>query len=233
MRPKRDWEELVCAKLAGLAIEPRERREVIEELAAHLEESYESLRTKGLPEQVAMQQTLGQVADWQDLRRRIQVARAMKENIMNDRVRQLWLPGFLTFLLSTGLLAMMEIFGPKDWALMRVGQPPMVLFFIPWLFSLPLFGALGAYLSHRAGGSRRAIFSSIVFPVLPFLASILLVLPVSLAFDHFIAHNIAPMALLMALLGWVLAPGVALLAGGLPAQFFFSRRLDPRRVASN
>jgi len=233
MRPKRDWEELVCAKLAGLAIEPRERREVIEELAAHLEESYESLRTKGLPEQVAMQQTLGQVADWQDLRRRIQVARAMKENIMNYRVRQLWLPGFLTFLLSTGLLAMMEIFGPKDWALMRVGQPPMVLFFIPWLFSLPLFGALGAYLSHRAGGSRRAIFSSIVFPVLPFLASILLVLPVSLAFDHFIAHNIAPMALLMALLGWVLAPGVALLAGGLPAQLFFSRRLDPRRVASN
>ncbi len=101
MRPKRDWEELVCAKLAGLAIEPRERREVIEELAAHLEESYESLRTKGLPEQVAMQQTLGQVADWQDLRRRIQVARAMKENIMNDRVRQLWLPGFLTFLRSS------------------------------------------------------------------------------------------------------------------------------------
>jgi hypothetical protein len=109
----------------------------------------------------------------------------------------------------------------------------MVLFVSPWLFSLPLIGALGAYLSHRAGGSRRAIFSSIVFPVLPFLASILLVLPVSLAFDHFIAHNIAPMALLMALLGWVLAPGVALLAGGLPAQFFFSRRLDPRRVASN
>jgi hypothetical protein len=233
MGPRRDWEELVRAKLVGLAIEPREKREVIEELAAHLEESYESLRTKGLPEQAAMQQTLGQVADWQDLRRRIQVARAMKENIMNDRVRQLWLPGFLTFLLSTGLLAMMEIFGPKDWALMRVVQPPMVLFFIPWLFSLPLIGALGAYLSHRAGGSRRAIFSSIVFPVLPFLASILLVLPVSLAFDHFIAHNIAPMALLMALLGWVLAPGVALLAGGLPAQFFFSRRLDPRRVASN
>src|SRR5437879_4118706 len=27
MRPKRDWEELVCAKLAGLAIEPRERRD--------------------------------------------------------------------------------------------------------------------------------------------------------------------------------------------------------------
>src|SRR6266446_8064589 len=93
MRPKCDWEELVRAKLAGLSIEPREKREVIEELAGHLEESFESLRTNGLPEQAAMQQTLAQVADWQDLRRRIQIARTMKENMMNDRVRQLWLPG--------------------------------------------------------------------------------------------------------------------------------------------
>jgi hypothetical protein len=223
MRPVPDWQELVRQSLSSLALDDSEKDEVHTELAAHLEETYESLRTKGLPEQAAMQQTLAQVADWQDLRRRIQTARA-KENIMNDRVRQLWLPGFLTFLASTSLLALNEIFGPKPFALMKVGQLPMVLFFIPWLLSLPIVGALGAYLSHRAGGSRRAIFSSIVFPVLPFLASILLVLPVSLIFDRFIGHNMAPLSLLMALLGWVLAPGVALLAGGLAAQFFLSRR---------
>ena len=148
---------------------------------------------------------------------------------MNDRVRQLWLPGFLTFLLSACLLALNQIFGPKPWVLMKVGQLPMVLFFIPWLLSLPIVGALGAYLSQRAGGSRRAVFSSIVFPVLPFLASILLVLPVSLIFDRFIGHNMAPISLVMALLGWVLAPGVALLAGGLAAQFLLSRWLDSRR----
>jgi len=227
-----DWQKLVRQRLSGLALDAGEKEEVHAELAAHLEETCEDFVQRGLPEEEAVRHTLSQVEDWQDLGRRIQVARTLKENSMNDRVRQLWFPGFLTFLLSTGLLAMMEIFGPKDWALMRVGQPPMVLFFIPWLFSLPLIGALGAYLSHRAGGSRRAIFSSIVFPVLPFLASILVVLPFSLIFDHFIAHNIAPMALLMALLGWVLAPGAALLAGGLPAQFFFSRRLDPRRAVT-
>jgi hypothetical protein len=232
MRPVPDWQKLVRRRLSGLALDSAEKEEVQAELAAHLEESYESLRTKGLPEQAAMRQTLAQVADWQDLRRRIQTART-KENIMNDRVRQLWLPGFLTFLVSTSLLALNEIFGPKPWALMKVGQLPMVLFFIPWLFSLPLVGALGAYLSHRAGGSRRAVFSSIIFPVLPFLASILLVLPVSLILDRFIAHNIAPMSLLMALLGWVLAPGVALLAGGLPIQFLLSRRLDTRRTVGS
>ena len=121
----------------------------------------------------------------------------------------------------------------SPFALMKVGQLPMVLFYIPWLLSLPLVGALGAYLSHRAVGSQRAIFSSIVFPVLPFLASILLVLPVSLIFDRFIGHNPSPIGLVMALLGWVLAPGVALLAGGLVAQFFLSRRSASRQAMSN
>lgn len=228
----RDWRKFVQSKLVGLRLAPGAKAEVFEELASHLDETFEELRRQGLTEVDAAQGTLLQVTDWHDLQRTIQTAR-MEENVMTNRVTQLWLPGFLTFVLSTGLIALTSIFGPKPWALMRVGQPPMVLFFIPWLLSLPLVGAVGAYLSHRAGGSRRAIFSSIVFPVLPFLASILVVLPVSLVFDHFVAHNIAPMALLMALLGWVLAPGVALLAGGLPIQFFLSRRLASRRVVSN
>ena len=88
-----DWQKLVRQRLGDLALDATEKEEVHAELAAHLEESYESLRTKGLQEQAAIQQTLAQVADWQDLRRRIQTARR-KENIMNDRVRQLWLPGF-------------------------------------------------------------------------------------------------------------------------------------------
>jgi hypothetical protein len=36
---------------------------------------------------------------------------------MNNRVRQLWLPGLLTFIMSMGLLALTEIFGPKPWIL--------------------------------------------------------------------------------------------------------------------
>jgi hypothetical protein len=233
----RDWEALVVEQLKGLALNSEESREVISELAAHLEESYESLRTKGLPEQAAMQHTLAQVTDWQDLRRRIEIARTMKENIMNDRVRRFWLPSLLTFVLATGLLATIQILGPKLWAVWWFGGSrwnfvaPSESVYIPWLLSLPLVGALGAYFSHRAGGSRRTVFSSIVFPVLPFLASILLVLPISLIFDHFIAHNIAPMSLVMALPAWVLFPGTALLAGGLPTQHLLSRRLVPRRIA--
>ena len=95
-----DWRELVGKGLSDLKLGAGEKEEVHAELAEHLEETYKALRARGLPEQAAIQQTLAQVADWQDLRRKIQIARTVKENIMNDRVRQLWLPGLLTFALS-------------------------------------------------------------------------------------------------------------------------------------
>lgn len=226
----RDWEAIVQRQLAGLTLEPGERREVISELAAHLDETFEDLRRQGVAEEAAVQRTLSEVADWRALRRRIQAARK-KENGMTNRVRQIWLPGFATLFLSTVFMALTQFFGPKPWIL-SWGHPPVAVIYIPWLFFLPLVGAVGAYLSHRAGGSRRAVFLSIVFSTLPFLASILVVLPVSLIFDHFIAHNIAPMALLMAGFGWVLIPIVALLAGGLPTQIFLSRGINSRGAAS-
>jgi cellulose synthase/poly-beta-1,6-N-acetylglucosamine synthase-like glycosyltransferase len=224
----RDWEAIVRKQLGELSLEPGEHREVIAELAAHLEESFEELRLQGLAEEAAVTRTLLQVKDWQDLRRKIQTARR-KENIMSNRVRQFWLPGFATLFLSMILLALTQIYGPKPWIL-SWGHPPVAVVYIPWLLCLPFVGAVGAYLSYRAGGSGRAIFLSTIFSALPILASIVLVLPVSLIFDHFIAHNIAPMALVMALLSWVLVPVAALLAGGLPAQLLLVRRLGSRRV---
>ncbi len=225
-----DWNALVREHLDGLSLEAEERSEVIAELAAHLEESFEELRRQGLAEEAAVSRTLLQVKDWQSLRRKIQTARR-KENIVSNRVRQFWLPGFATLFLSTILLAVTEIYGPKPW-IMSWGHPPVALIYIPWLFCLPFVGAVGAYLSYRAGGSGRTIFLSTIFSALPFLASIVVVLPVSLIFDHFIAHNIAPMALVMALLGWVLIPVAALLAGGLPAQLLLMRGLGSRRVVA-
>jgi hypothetical protein len=222
-----DWQKLVDGQLAGLVLEPVERADVIAELAAHLEESYERFRQEGLLESEAAHRALAQVTDWNDLRRKIRAARSRKDT-MTNRITQLWLPGFLTFVLSTGIFELFEIFGPKPWIVARSGDQPLLVFQMPWLLSLPLVGAMGAYLSWRAGGSQRVMLSSVVFPVLPFLASILVVLPFSLFFDHFIGHSSAPMAGLMALIGFVLAPGVALLAGGLPIQFFLSRSLASR-----
>jgi len=231
-----DWQTLVRRRLDGLALEPHERAQVIEELAAHLDDTFEGLRRRGLTVEDAAQRCLGEVKDWRDLRRKIQTART-KENIMTNRVKQFWLPSLLTLLLSMGLLALIQIFGPNPWMVARHSGgslvAPVTVVYIPWLLALPLIGAMGAYLSNRAGGSQRAVFSSIVFPVLPYLVFFLPVLPMIAILNDRVAHNIMLAPLFVGLFAWVLAPGGALLAGGLLLQLFYARRLTSRRVVSN
>jgi hypothetical protein len=231
-----DWEALVDRHLAGLALEPAESAEVIAELAAHLAESCEELHRQGMTEEEAVRRTVSQVEDWQDLRRRIQTART-KENIMTNRVKQFWLPSLLTLLLAMGVLALIQIFGPNPWTVARHSGwslvAPVAVVYIPWLLSLPLVGAMAAYLSTRAGGSHRAVFSSVVFPVLPYLVFFLVALPVIAILDDHVAHNIMFPALFVGLFAWVLAPGAALLAGGYCIQLFYARQLTSRRVVSN
>jgi hypothetical protein len=235
MRPRRDWEELVRAKLAGLAIEAREKREVIEELAAHLDETYEELRGRGLTEEDAAQRALREVKDWHDLRRRIQTARR-KENTMSNRVKQFWLPGLLTLFLAMVLLEIIQMFGPNPWTSdsgNHLRMTPVAVVYVSWLLTLPLIGAMGAYLSNRAGGSRRAVFSSIVFPVLPYLAFFVVGLPVALILDEHVAHNITIPALFVGLSAWVIFPTAALLAGGLPVHLYHARRLSSGRITGS
>ncbi len=222
----RDWEELVRTKLAGLAIEQGEKREVIAELAAHLEETCETLRRGGMPEQEAIQRALSQVPDWNDLRNKICTAR-IKENNMNSRVTRFWIPGLLTFVVSMSLLAAIEKFDPKP-SVFYLGNDmrttPSLIFYIPWLAALPLIGAMGAYLSNRAGASVRAVLVSSIFPILPSIAVFSVVLPVGLIIDRQVGVTVAAASLLRGVIGWVLIPGMALLAGGLLAEFILSRR---------
>ncbi len=230
-----DWQELVRRQLDGLALEPSERAEVIEELAAHLDDTFEDLRRRGFTEDDAIQCSLCEVKDWHDLRRKIQTARR-KENIMSNRVTQFWLPGLLTFTLAMGFLALIQHFGPLPRIVPSSGtlrMTPVATVYIPWLLSLPLVGALGAFLSNRAGGTRRAVFSSIVFPVVPYLVFFLMLLPFALTFEKHAGRDIILSGFLVGLAGWVLLPGAALLAGGLPAQFFLSRRPTSSRVATH
>jgi hypothetical protein len=230
----RDWKALVDGRLAGLVLESAEKAEVIAELAAHLADTCEELRGQGVTEEEAVRRTLSQVEDWQELCSRIQTAR-IKENIMTNRVKQFWLPSLLTLLLSMGLLMLVQFFGPNPWVIARKSAwsliAPVAVVYLPWLFSLPLVGAIGACLSNRAGGSQRAMLSSIVFPVLPYSFTFLLGLPMVVILNHQIVHDIMFLALFVGLLAWVVAPAAALLAGGLLAQFFLSRRLDSRRIA--
>jgi hypothetical protein len=231
----RDWETQVRDNLAGMNLEADARGEVVAELAAHLAETCEELRKQGMTEEEATQRTLSQVKDWEKLGRLIQTART-EENIMTNRVKQFWFPALVTLLLSMGLLMLIQVFGPSPWTVSRKSGwtfvAPVAVIYLPWLLSLPAIGALGAYLSSRAGGSRRAVFSAIVFPVLPYLAFFVVALPVIAIFNDYLAHHFMFSALLLGLFAWVLVPGAALLTGGLLARLYLSRRLTYRAIAS-
>jgi hypothetical protein len=229
----RDWESLVRERLAGNSVEPEELREVTAELAGHLEENFEELCRQGMPEESAAERALSQVRNWRALRRRIQKSRS-REDVMTDRVRQWWLPGFVALFLSMVLLMANEFMGAQPLIVSaHVSQmtAPVAVIYVPWLLLLVPIGALAAYLAGRAGAPQRAVFLSIVFPVLPHLALFLVVFPVALILDDHVLHNVMLSALFMGLGAWVVLPGVALLAGGLPVQILRSRRSAPGQAA--
>jgi len=146
---------------------------------------------------------------------------------MTNRVRQLWVPGFLTLLVSMTMLMVIQFIGPKPLIVSAHGWrmiAPVAVIYVPWLLSLLPIGTMGAYLAGRAGASERAMFLSIVFPVLPYFVLFIIAFPVSLILDDHVAHNVMLSALWMGLGAWVLVPGSALLAGGLPVQLLRSRR---------
>jgi len=224
-----DWRLLVQQRLAGLLIEGGGAAQIVEELAGHLEESYQSLLRDGLSEEAAARRALERVNDWQDLKRKLESSRN-KETILNKRVSQFWFPAFLTLALSMVLLAVIQIFGPTPWVGPmpggRLRMTPVAAVYVSWLIFLPFIGALAAYLSRRAGGRTLALFFSVVFPVFPYVAFFVIGLPLALILGDKVAHNITLPAFFVGLSAWVIFPAMALLAGGWPVHYFASRRLD-------
>ena len=229
-----DWRLLVQQRLAGLLIEDGEATQVVEELAGHLEESYQSLLRDGLSEEIAARRALERVNDWQDLKRKLESSRN-KETIVNKRVAQFWFPAFVTLALSMVLLAVIQIFGPSPWfgpmPAGRLRMAPVLPVYVSWLIFLPFIGALAAYLSRRAGGRTLAVFSSVFFPVFPYVAFFVIGLPLALILDDQVAHNITIPAFFTGLSAWVIFPAMALLAGGWPVHCFVSRRSGATQVS--
>ena len=149
---------------------------------------------------------------------------------MQKRAQQLWIPGFLTLILSMVFLVTLQRLGFN--ARIVSWRDSDVLLHAPWLVSLPFFGALGAYISSRAGGSRGTVVLASIFPALALTLAFLLMFPIGLILEWIIGRRVdfstAATALLRDGIGWILVPGAALLAGGFMAQFLFLRRLDFR-----
>jgi hypothetical protein len=224
-----DWQKLVREQLAGLNLGHQEEDEVVAELAGHLEEAFESFCREGISEQDATRRALAQVADWNALRRKIYLARNKEDN-MEPRVTRFWLPGLLGFALAMILDVASYRFLSHPLVLSLDRGTPILRFHISWIPALLLVGAIAAYLSRRAGGTLRMSLLSSIFPVLPLAVVFLVAIPTGLVVGHPIAYGIVAQQILYMALGWVLAPGAALVTGGLFAQRFLTggSRSGPR-----
>jgi hypothetical protein len=207
-----DWDNIVANRLANLILQVPEKNEVLEELAAHLEETYASLRAEGLPHEDALSRTLSQVMDWDELRRKIQTAKK-KEDKMSKRATQIWLPVGLTFVLSMSALVGALRAGMFPHGFM-INSKASLLIYVPWVLVLPVAGAIGAFWSRRAGSGRGARLAVCLVPVIALTGLFLLRFPVTLPLIPGAAwRQLSYLA--GCFLGWVVIPSVALLAGAL------------------
>lgn len=218
-----DWHEIIRRKLIRVPLSRSRRENLTTELANHLEDLYAELLASGIVEPEASAQCLEQLDDVQ------QIAAAAKqsqiwEGFMNQRSRTLWLPGLVTLTLASVLLMLMQLF-----AFSRTRQYwvdgvniDVTLF---WLLSLLPCGALGAYLSRRAGGSRWSSLVVTLFPSLTMLGVFCVVLPIAIFIERntYVIHHLRPFGL--ALLAWTIVPGVPSLLGALPVLWKKNNRV--------
>ena len=155
-----DWERVVGERLAQSRLPDDVQREVVVEIAAHLEECSHEHRQAGSPDPDA--QALAEVPDWDALGRNI---RRSKEDRMSF-ARKVVMPGAAAVIAALAalklyvyLLIVPEVCGPEfagqsaglisDAMCIRVSADGPV--YLPWLATLPLAGALAAALARRMG----------------------------------------------------------------------------------
>jgi hypothetical protein len=217
-----DWEETIRRKLMGLPLSRSRRENLTLELANHLEDLYAELVASGIPEPEASAQCLEQLNDVP------QIAAAAKrseirEDAMNQRSRTLWLPGLITLTLASVSLMVMQLFTFSRPRVHSVDGGAVAVGFA-WLVSLLPCGALGAYLSRRAGGSRWSSIIASLFPSVIMLAVFCIILPIGVLVERntYIIHH--PRYFGLALLVWIVVPGSALLLGALPVLWKMKNR---------
>lgn len=208
-----DWQRIVEQQLRLRGLPQAQSTDINRELAAHLEETYDSITSCGASRAEAREATLQEVDDWRVLAKNIRRAQS-QEDFVNHRTKSLWLPALVTFLGASVALMACQLFGLQP-RLIWVAKMGMT-FYWPWLFTLPFFGAAGAYLSQRARGTILARLAASLSPALVMLTIMLLVLLCGFCIDRIDVVRLTSVAFGLGLINWVVIPALALLLGAAP-----------------
>ena len=218
----RDWRSEASGMLANSKLAPAERDEVSRELAGYLEDLCSDAPAHGLDESATTQKAAAELHE--DRHLGVHLYRARREGTMNDRTKQLWLPGGTVLLVSGALLAIFQLAGlspyfPRAWAANSSAADYLhrsFMIYVPWLCVLPFLGAAGAHWSRRAGSGRSVQAAVGLFPALVFLGALLTFLMLALAMGTLPPVDVFAPAFAGLMLSWVVVPGAALLVGIVP-----------------
>ncbi len=144
---------------------------------------------------------------------------------VDDRIKRLWLSVAVTWL-GTSLSFM--VLRRTDHLELILRRPIPVMFCLPWLATLILVGAAGAYLAQRADAPRKTRLVVATSPALLLGIVMLLLLPWRFA-DRY------PWALTFFAIdaeNWAVVPGLALLLGALPFLWHGSASSSPLPTGS-
>ena len=209
-----DWSRLISERMGVLALSGAVRDEVVAELATHLEELHQACRARGASESQAVEIALSQATDWQELGREISDIKN-EEAGMNDRSKQLWLPGLVTLTASMVWLMMLQ---RVNWNLGSswFHESPPLMPDLMWLVTQPVFGAAGAYLSRRNGGTLIARLAAGIFPSIALLGLLIFITFTGFFVERnpFLWKHPAFFALVV--FPWAILPAISLLIGVVP-----------------
>jgi hypothetical protein len=216
----RDWSALVHRHLASVRVDERRRREISAELAAHLEDAYDSALRSGCTEAEAVACAMERVPDWRALA--VAVKRSIDEDTtMTRQAITVLLPGTTILLAAATGMSLVVYATPADrwvdprWHVHALAAGLAFLYYL-------VLGAIGAAWSRHAGGSRGERLAAGAFPLVlhvamagPAVGADMLYAFSRGAVGRHLDINFINMILVM-----LVAPGSALLLGGLP----FARR---------
>jgi hypothetical protein len=215
-----DWQKLVHERLTQRRSGKEMELEVTEELAHHLEDFYEAGLDRGLTENEAAQRALAEVRNWPRLARNIQFAREGGE-MLKQRVQTLWVPGFVAAILTLAVSVTVN----RKASTLFAGPHRAMLVYASWLLILAGIGAFAACWSRRVGGSIANRAAAALFPVATIFAALgslvtnpeLKMVVIASVFSPG-EVSISPILPVSAnsVVGGILLPAVALLAGALP-----------------
>jgi len=216
----RDWSALVHRHLGSVRVDERRRREISAELAAHLEDAYDSALRSGCTEAEAVACAMERVPDWRALA--VAVKRSIDEDTtMTRQAITVLLPGTTILLAAATGMSLVVYATPADrWVDPRWHVHALAAS-LAFLLYLGL-GAIGAAWSRHAGGSSGECLAAGAFPLVlhvamagPAVGADMLYAFSRGAVGRHLDINFINMILVM-----LVAPGAALLLGGLP----FARR---------